>query len=161
MGKRGPMPRKRLLGSQYLAAEAAADAARKQHDAKHLLATPQGITSGAKRRWQLLAPLLHADHRLRPDTHESLLVYCKLADQEELLSDQLVREGAILTSPHGSYANPLHKVVQGLRSQMLRYQACLGLDPSARARLESAGSLRSDKHGSDGMDDEDRIMFGT
>ena len=160
MGKRGPMPQKRLLGRHYLAAQAAADADHMQHDAKDLLATPKGITSGAKRRWQLLAPLLHADRRLRPDTREALLVYCKLADQEELLSDQLVREGAILTSPHGSYANPLHRVVQGLRSQMLRYQACLGLDPSARARLESAGSLPTDKHGLDGMDDEDRIMFG-
>ena len=148
------------MGGKYLAAKAAAAAEHQKHDAEELLATPRGLTSGAKRRWQMLAPLMHADHRLRPDTRESLLVYCKIADQEELLSDQLVSEGAILSSPHGSYANPLHKVVQGLRSQMLRYQACLGLDPSARARLQSAGTLQPDAAKVEGMDELDRIMFG-
>ena len=70
-------------------------------------------------------------------------------------------EGAILSSPHGSYANPLHKVVQGLRSQLLRYQACLGLDPSARARLQSAGSLQPDAVKVQDEDELDRIIFGT
>ena len=94
-----------------------------------------------------------------PDTREALVVYCKVADQEELLSQQLTQEGAILSGPHGTYANPLHKVVQGLRSQMLRYQAVLGLDPAARARLESAGMI--DESGQTAADLEaEQILFG-
>jgi len=149
------------MGGKYLAARANAEQEHQGHDAKQLLATPRGLTSGAKRRWMELAPLLHKDRRLRPDTREALIVFCKVADQEELLSAQLLEEGAILSSPHGSYANPLHKVVQGLRSQMLRYQACLGLDPSSRARLESAGMLEREQPEVDGLDEIDRLIFGT
>jgi P27 family predicted phage terminase small subunit len=159
MGKRGPLPKQQQAGASFLAHQAAARADHQRHDAKQLLALPRGLTSGAKRRWQLLAPLLLEDRRLRPDTREALVVYCKLADQEELLSGQLIQEGAILSGPHGSYANPLHKVVQGLRSQLLRYQAVLGLDPAARARLESAGII--DEGGQTAADLEDeRILFG-
>ena len=111
MGKRGPLAKKLLVGGQYLAAKAAAEADHRQHDVDELLTAPSGITKGARRRWHALAPLLHQDRRLRPDTREALVVYCKVADQEEELSQQLVQEGAVLSSAHGSYANPLHKVV--------------------------------------------------
>jgi P27 family predicted phage terminase small subunit len=159
MGKRGPLPKQQQLGASFLAQQAAARADHQRHDAKQLLAMPRGLTSGAKRRWQLLAPLMLEDKRLRPDTREALVVYCKLADQEDLLSEQLIQEGAILSGPHGSYANPLHKVVQGLRSQLLRYQAVLGLDPAARARLESAGII--DDTGQTAADLEaEQILFG-
>jgi len=160
MGKRGPLPKRQAYGAQALAAKAAADAEHAKHDPQRLLAVPGGLTSGAKRRWRILAPLMLEDKRLRPDTREALVVYCKLADQEDLLSTQLLEEGAILAGPHGSYANPLHKVVQGLRSQLLRYQAALGLDPSARARLEGAGALEREHQPTDADAEMDRILFG-
>jgi P27 family predicted phage terminase small subunit len=159
MGKRGPLAKQQHLGAKSVAAKAAADAEHKRHDPQQLLRLPPGLTSGAQSRWQLLSPLLLDDKRLRPDTREALIIYCKLADQEEVLSSQLIQEGAILAGPHGSYANPLHKVVQGLRSQLLRYQAVLGLDPASRARLQTAGTIDADEN-VESTDEIDRILFG-
>jgi P27 family predicted phage terminase small subunit len=160
MGKRGRLPSRKLYGAKAVAAKAAAQAEHARHAPDRLLALPPGLTSGAKRRWHILAPLLLEDRRLRPDTRDALVVYCKAADQEEVLSQQLITEGAILAGPHGTYANPLHKVVQGLRSQLLRYQAVLGLDPASRARLEGAGALEDEQEQADLGGEIDRILFG-
>jgi|DEB0MinimDraft_10_1074344.scaffolds.fasta_scaffold47467_4 P27 family predicted phage terminase small subunit len=159
MGKRGPLPKRTATGSAYIAAKQAADAEHRQHDPDKLLAIPRGLTSGAKRRWQSLAPLLLADKRLRPDTREALAVYVRLADEQETLSEQLATEGAILSGPHGNYANPRAKVLQGVRSQMLRFGAVLGLDPAARARLESAGIIDATTKTPDELE-ADQILFG-
>jgi P27 family predicted phage terminase small subunit len=160
MGKRGPLPSRKRYGAAGVAAKAAAQAEHAKHAGDRLLVLPPGLTSGAKRRWRILAPLLLEDRRLRPDTREALVVYCKVADQEEVLSEQLITEGAILAGPHGTYANPLHKIVQGLRSQLLRYQAVLGLDPASRARLEGAGALEDEKLPADLGAELDSIIFG-
>jgi P27 family predicted phage terminase small subunit len=141
MGKRGPLKSRRLTGGAWLEAKAKADAARRGEDLDQLLVMPVGLTSGAKRRWQTLAPLLLRDGRLRADTREALVTFVRLADEADVLGEQLTAEGVVLTTPHGAIANPKAKVVAGIRSAMLRFSAALGLDPSSKARLEAAGSL--------------------
>jgi len=146
MGKRGPLGKQKpVYGQAYLTARAEAAAERGRLDAGELLAMPSGLTSGAASRWLTLSPILLEDGRLKPDTRESLVVYCRLADQLEQLGNELLEQGAVLTGPHGRYSNPLFKVVQGIRSQLLRYSSALGLDPAGRARLESCGHLEQQR----------------
>lgn len=143
MGKRGPLPKLRPYVVPTRAARGSSGVVR-GHDRERLLETPPGLTSGAKRRWSTLAPLLVDDGRLRADTREALLTYARLADEADRLGDQLNAEGVVIDTPHGRIPNPLAKILQGVRSSMLRYGAVLGLDPTSKARLEGSGSLDRD-----------------
>jgi P27 family predicted phage terminase small subunit len=141
MGRRGPLPKNRPLGGDYLKAKAQADAERQAQDADHLLTLPSGLTSGAKRRWMTLAPLMMADGRLKADTREALLNYVRLADEADVLGEQLTAEGVVLKTPHGAIANPKAKILAGIRSTLLRYSQACGLDPVSKARLGAAGVI--------------------
>lgn len=134
MGRRGPLKKTPVYrgGSLKTMPPGHAD---------DLLTLPGGLTSGAKRRWQTLAPLLLEDGRLRTDTRESLVNFCRLADEADVLGEQLSVEGVVLTTPHGAIANPKAKILAGIRSCLLRYSSALGLDPVSRARLGAAGAL--------------------
>lgn len=121
--------------------KAAADAERQDQDADPLLALPSGLTSGAKRRWMTLAPLLLEDGRLRADTREALVNFVRLADEADVLGEQLTAEGVVLKTPHGAIANPKAKILAGIRSTLLRYSQACGLDPVSKARLNSAGVI--------------------
>ena len=141
MGRRGPLPKNRPMGGDYLKAKAKADADRQDQDIDQLLTLPSGLTSGAKRRWMTLAPLMMADGRLKADTKEALVNFVRLADEADVLGEQLTAEGVVLKTPHGAIANPKAKILAGIRSCLLRFSAALGLDPSSKARLEAAGVL--------------------
>jgi P27 family predicted phage terminase small subunit len=156
MGKRGPLKKHRPTGGGRQTAAHRQDA----DDQEQLLALPGGLTSGAKRRWQTLAPILLRDGRLRADTREALVTFVRLADEADVLGEQLTTEGGVLKTPHGAIANPKAKILSGLRSTMLRFSSALGLDPSSRARLEGAGSLKAEEHRSEEDETLDRLMFG-
>ena len=141
MGRRGPLPKNRPIGGAYLKAQAKADADRQDQDADQLLTLPSGLTSGAKRRWMTLAPLLFKDGRLKADTREALLNYVRLADEADVLGEQLTAEGVVLKTPHGAIANPKAKILAGIRSTLLRYSQACGLDPVSKARLGAAGVI--------------------
>jgi P27 family predicted phage terminase small subunit len=141
VGKRGPLKKSALMGAAYLKAKAQADAERQTHDADQLLTLPSGLTSGAKRRWMTLAPLLLEDGRLTVDTRETLVNFVRLADEADVLGEQLTAEGVVLTTPHGAIANPKAKILAGIRSTLLRYSQACGLDPVSRARLGTAGVI--------------------
>jgi P27 family predicted phage terminase small subunit len=129
------------MGGAYLKAKAQADAERQSQDADHLLTLPSGLTSGAKRRWMTLAPLLASDGRLRADTREALVNFVRLADEADVLGEQLTAEGVVLKTPHGAIANPKAKILAGIRSCLLRYSAACGLDPVSKARMGAAGVI--------------------
>ena len=134
MGRRGPLkktPALRVDSLKGMPPEYADD----------LLAMPSGLTSGAKRRWMTLAPLLLEDGRLRTDTREALVNFVRLADEADVLGEQLSAEGVVLKTPHGAIANPKSRILAGIRSTLLRYSAALGLDPVSRVRLGAAGAL--------------------
>ena len=141
MGRRGPLPKNRPMGNAYLEARQKADACRRTEDAEQLLSLPSGLTSGAKRRWMTLAPLMMADGRLKADTREALLNYVRLADEADVLGEQLTTEGVVLKTPHGAIANPKAKILAGIRSTLLRYSQACGLDPVSKARLGAAGVI--------------------
>jgi P27 family predicted phage terminase small subunit len=141
MGRRGPLPKNRPMGGAYLKAKAKADADRQDQDIDQLLTLPSGLTSGAKRRWMTLAPLMMADGRLKADTREALLNYVRLADEADVLGEQLTTEGVVLKTPHGAIANPKAKILAGIRSTLLRYSQACGLDPVSKARLGAAGVI--------------------
>lgn len=134
MGRRGPLKKSPVLRAPSL------EGMPPEH-ADDLLAMPSGLTSGAKRRWMTLAPLLLEDGRLRTDTREALVNFVRLADEADVLGEQLTAEGVVLKTPHGAIANPKAKILAGIRSTLLRYSAALGLDPVSRARLGAAGAL--------------------
>ena len=159
MGKRGPLKSRRLTGGAWLEAQAKADAARQSEALDSLLVMPSALTSGAKRRWMTLAPLLLKDRRLRADTRETLITFCRLADEADVLGEQLTLEGVVLTTPHGAIANPKAKIVAGLRATMLRFSAALGLDPTSKARLEGSGSLEREPARTADEDALDDILF--
>jgi P27 family predicted phage terminase small subunit len=129
------------MGNAYLEARQKADACRRTEDAEQLLSLPSGLTSGAKRRWMTLAPLMMADGRLKADTREALLNYVRLADEADVLGEQLTTEGVVLKTPHGAIANPKAKILAGIRSTLLRYSQACGLDPVSKARLGAAGVI--------------------
>lgn len=141
MGRRGPLPKNRPMGGDYLKVKAAKDAERQDQDDDPLLALPSGLTSGAKRRWLTLAPLMLQDGRLRADTKEALVNFVRLADEADVLGEQLTAEGVVLKTPHGAIANPKAKILAGIRSTLLRYSAACGLDPVSKARLGNAGVI--------------------
>lgn len=141
MGKRGPLPKSRLVGAAYVKAKAQADADRAAQADDQLLTLPSGLTSGAKRRWMTLAPLLLEDGRLRADTREALVNFVRLADEADVLGEQLTTEGVVLKTPHGAIANPKAKILAGIRSCLLRYSQACGLDPVSRARLGASGVI--------------------
>jgi len=141
MGRRGPLKKSAPVGAAYVTATAEADAERQGRDTDQLLALPSGLTSGAKRRWLALAPLLLEDGRLRADTRECLVNWVRLADEADVLGEQLSAEGVVLTTPHGAIANPKAKILAGIRSTLLRYSQACGLDPVSRARLGAAGVI--------------------
>lgn len=160
MGKRGPLKKSRLMGGEYLRAKAQADAARAREDVGQLLAIPAGLSVGASRRWQTLAPILFEDGRLTIDTRESLVTYVRLCDEADVLGERLNAEGVTLTTPHGVFPNPLAKVLQGVRGSMLRYGAVLGLDPTSRARLGAAGVIDARTPAEKQQDADFATMFG-
>ncbi len=141
MGRRGPLKNARPLGGAYLEAAAAAGARRRMADDADLLKVPSGLTAGAKRRWLSLAPLLLEDGRLRADTRETLVTYCRLADEADVIGEQLSVEGVVLKTPHGAIANPKSRTLAGIRSCLLRYSQAIGLDPVSKARLDAAGAI--------------------
>ena len=65
-----------------------------------------------------------------------------MADECDQLTDQVLAEGHVVSTPHGRLPNPLCKVLAGVRTTLLKYGSTLGLDPAARGRLESAGLLK-------------------
>ena len=146
MGKRGPLKKPDALGSVRLKAKAQSAAKRHDRPTDQLLEVPAGLTSGAKRRWMTLAPLLLEDGRLTIDTREALVNFVRLADEADVLGDQLTTEGVVLKTPHGAIANPKAKILAGIRSCLLRYSQACGLAPASRARLGAAGVIdtRSD-----------------
>jgi P27 family predicted phage terminase small subunit len=146
MGKRGPLKTVKIVGKGF----ARSKLEHADDGLKKLLEPPAGLTTGAKKRWQTLAPLLLDDGRLRADTREALVTYCRLADEADRLGEQLNAEGMVVDTPHGRIPNPLAKILQGARGSLLRFGAVLGLDPTSKARLESSGSLERD----DGEGDE-------
>lgn len=156
MGKRGPLKKSRPMGGAYLEAKAKADAERRQQETEGLLSLPAGLTSGAKRRWLTLAPLMSSDGRLRADTREALVNFVRLADEADVLGEQLTAEGVVLKTPHGAIANPKAKILAGIRSCLLRYSQACGLDPASKARLEAAGALEKPMTPED---EEDARMF--
>jgi P27 family predicted phage terminase small subunit len=141
MGRRGPLPKARPLGGDYITAKAKADAERQDQDADSLLALPSGLTSGAKRRWLTLAPLMLEDGRLKADTREALVNFVRLADEADVLGEQLTAEGVVLKTPHGAIANPKAKILAGIRSTLLRYSQACGMDPVSKARMGAAGVI--------------------
>lgn len=140
MGRRGPLGKSKLYGGAWLDAQ-------KKHaatldDAKKLLRPPAGLTPGALRRWRELGPILAEDGRLRRETLEVFKNFVRLADECDRLTDQVLAEGHVVSTPHGKLPHPACKVLAGVRSVLLKYGSTLGLDPAARGRLESAGLLK-------------------
>jgi hypothetical protein len=88
-----------------------------------------------------LAPLLASDGRLKADTREALINFVRLADEADVLGEQLTAEGVVLKTPHGAIANPKAKILAGIRSCLLRYSAACGLDPVSKARMGAAGVI--------------------
>jgi P27 family predicted phage terminase small subunit len=140
MGRRGPLPKSRLYGGAWL--DAQAKVASPADDAEKLLKPPDGLTPGALRRWQELAPLLVADNRLRVETRECFTNFVRMADECDRLTDQVLAEGHVVQTSHGRLPNPACKVLAGVRTTLLKYGQTLGLDPASRARLEAAGVLK-------------------
>lgn len=140
MGRRGPLAKSKLYGQAWLDAERKATMS--PTDKKKLLQPPTGLTPGALRRWRELGPILVEDSRLRLETRECFTNYCRMADECDRLTDQVLAEGHVVVTAHGRLPNPLCKVLAGVRTGLLRYSQVLGLDPQARARLESAGVLK-------------------
>jgi len=141
MGRRGPLPKTRPMGGAYLKAKSETDAERQGQDADTLLTLPSGLTSGAKRRWLTLAPLMLEDGRLKADTREALINFVRLADEADVLGEQLTAEGVVLKTPHGAIANPKAKILAGIRSTLLRYSQACGMDPVSKARMGAAGVI--------------------
>ena len=154
MGRRGPLSKSKLYGGAWLAAQK--KAATSPAEVKKLLQPPDGLTAGALRRWQELAPLLIADNRLRRETREAFYNFCRMADECDRLTDQVLAEGHVVVTSHGRLPNPLCKVLGGVRTTLLKYGQVLGLDPASHARLESAGVLKEPR--SEDEDDLDRIL---
>ena len=140
MGRRGPLAKSKLYGGAWL--DAQKKSASPADDAKRLLKPPAGLTPGALRRWQELAPLLVADNRLRVETRECFTNFVRMADEVDRLTDQVLAEGHVVVTAHGRLPNPLCKVLAGTRTTLLKYGQVLGLDPASRSRLESAGVLK-------------------
>jgi P27 family predicted phage terminase small subunit len=129
------------MGGAYLKAKSETDAERQGQDADTLLTLPSGLTSGAKRRWLTLAPLMLEDGRLKADTREALINFVRLADEADVLGEQLTAEGVVLKTPHGAIANPKAKILAGIRSTLLRYSQACGMDPVSKARMGAAGVI--------------------
>ena len=108
MGRRGPLAKSKLYGGAWLAAQKKAAAS--PAEVKKLLQPPAGLTPGALRRWQELAPLLVADSRLRRETRECFLNFCRMADECNRLTDQVLAEGHVVSTPHGRLPNPPERV---------------------------------------------------
>jgi P27 family predicted phage terminase small subunit len=140
MGRRGPLKQPKLYGSAWLAEQASKSS--RPEEARELLEPPASLTPGALRRWHELAPLLVEDGRLRRETREGFVNFCRMADECDRLTEQVLSEGHVVSTPHGRLPNPAVKALQGVRSTLLRYSASLGLDPASHARLKSAGVLK-------------------
>lgn len=137
MGRRGPLKKHPLKGPPPPVASVAGD--------DSLLTPPPGLPSGAKRRYLEVAPILLADRRLLRETQATLVTWCRLADEAERIADALEVEGIIRKGPHGTIIDGRCKLLAGIRSAMLKYGAALGLDPTGRARLQSAGVIQQAK----------------
>lgn len=137
MGRRGPLKKHPPKGPPPAVASVAGDEA--------LLTPPPGLPSGAKRRYLEVAPILLADRRLLRETQATLVTWCRLADEAERIADALEVEGIIRTGPHGTIIDGRCKLLAGIRSAMLKYGSALGLDPTGRARLQSAGVIQQAK----------------
>jgi len=156
MGRRGPLAKSKLYGGAWLAAQKKAAAS--PAEVKKLLRPPDGLTPGALRRWRELAPLLVADSRLRRETRECFFNFCRMADECDRLTDQVLAEGHVVSTPHGRLPHPACKVLASVRSVLLKYGSTLGLDPQSHARLESAGVLKEPPRDDDEEDDLDRLL---
>lgn len=155
MGRRGPLPKKQLLGGAWLADQAKKAAS--EDEADELARLPQGLSPGARLRWQELAPILVADGRLRRETRDCLKNYCVMAAECDTLSERIQTEGHVIRTPHASIPHPCCKVLSGVRTTLLKYGQVLGLDPSSRSRLEAAGVLKEPVDPE--IDELDRLMF--
>ena len=160
MGKRGPLKKARVMGAAYLEAKAQSDAARERQGGDQLLSMPPGLTTGAARRWKALSPILLADGRLTADTREVVVNFVRLADEADVLGEQLAAEGVVLTTPHGAIANPKAKILAGIRSCLLRYSSACGMDPVSRARLGGAGVIDMRSPEARAQDDELARLLG-
>jgi P27 family predicted phage terminase small subunit len=123
MGRRGPLP---AATGEPLPLPAA----------KLPAAAPAPLSVEAAAEYARLAPLLP---HVSATAASVLAVHCQAAAEIAACSEQLAREGLVLSSPTGTtYLNPAHAARASAHKVLLATATHLGLTPSSRARANIA-----------------------
>jgi len=101
-----------------------------------LKAPPEYLNEYAKKEWERLAPILHNMGLLTELDYTAFEAYCQSYSNYRQASEQLDKQGLILTGRHGqTVKNPLNSIVNIYQQIMLKYLSEFGLTPSSRSKV--------------------------
>lgn len=135
MGRRGPIPRP----DSSETARGRNTFARKGPKPEPAVGVkpPQSVRDrpAALRFWNLHAPTLVADCRLRHEHAETFGLVCRLFADVEQLEQQLGQEGWITATDKGQAASPVARLLRDARRDFLSAARDFGLTTASAARL--------------------------
>lgn len=135
MGNRGPLPKpgsKRSLAGEY----------KQRQPQPQSVTAPPHVTARplAAAFWEMHAPTLSAEGRLRQVHAEVFAQLCHLHADIRGLAEQIDREGWITATEKGQAVSPVARLLRDSRRDFVTLAAKFGLTAADEARLPAAGS---------------------
>lgn len=101
---------------------------------------PDWLSPLAVEKWEELAPLLSGTKVLTDVDLHNLEVFCQAYARWREAEESVSKNGVIVDTPFGPKKNPACTVINETSRQLAAFGAMLGLDPSSRTRLGTAGA---------------------
>ena len=96
---------------------------------------PAWLAGDARKEWKRITDEIKSMKVVTLPDRSALEAYCTLYGQWRDALRQVKREGAVLTSEHGSYENPASKIAARCCDQIHKYLCQFGLTPASRSRV--------------------------
>jgi P27 family predicted phage terminase small subunit len=104
---------------------------------------PEHVKGEARKQWHRIVDQL-LKYKIVSTVDASILeLYCTAYANWKRAQAEWDEQGSVLEGPHGPVKNPIVKICQDERKEVMRLGGLLGLDPSGRVRLKAVEQRES------------------